>query len=425
MNPNSEPETVRPSRWQVPELGLFSLALISLVYAVVTAPGKGIDLGFFQTGAREWVDGVFQIGEGVIGVYTPFLLPLLSPIALLSFETLVVVWIVLNIAATMLSLHFAIKLWGREWPIKARLLFAAFFIAFAPFRVTLRNGQICLMVMALLLGALLARKRNKNFLAGALLGLSLCKYTLTFPFFLYFIWKREWKVVSTAILVPLVLSEVFALRLGLSLVQVISQYSSLASQILVSGLPGRTGTTEIKLLFLDLSGNESFAATITLAFSIAALICMGIVFSRKPRWELAHFAALALFGLWSIYHRAYDSVMCLLPAALLVAFLIRKRFVAFSRFWLAGLGLLIISIPGVLVDRLKMNAADLSNNFLLMLGLHIERLLVFGMFWSLMFLMWKAGDISEASEGESAHDSDEAAAFLIGAPESPHRRALA
>jgi hypothetical protein len=259
-----EPETLKSSRWRIPELTLLSLALLSLVYALVTAPGRGIDLGFFQTGAREWVDGVFQIGEGVIGVYTPFLLPLLSPIALLSFETLVVVWIVLNIAATMLSLHFVIKLWGKQWPIKARLLLAAFFVAFAPFRVTLRNGQIGLMVMTLLLGALLARKRNKNFLAGALLGLSLCKYTLTFPFFLYFFWKREWKVVSTAVLVPLALTEVFALRLGLSLFQVIGQYLSLASQILVSGLSGRTGTTEIQLLFLDLSGNQTFAAIITL-----------------------------------------------------------------------------------------------------------------------------------------------------------------
>ena len=388
-----EPKTLKSSRWRIPELILLSLALLSLVYAVVTAPGRGIDLGFFQTGAREWVDGVFQIGEGVIGVYTPFLLPLLSPITLLSFETLVVVWIVLNIAATMLSLHFVIKLWGKQWPIKARLLLAAFFVAFAPFRVTLRNGQISLMVMTLLLGALLARKRNKNFLAGALLGLSLCKYTLTFPFLLYFFWKREWKVVSTAVLVPLALLEVFALRLGLSLFQVIGQYLSLASSILVSGLSGRTGTTEIKLLFLDLSGNQTFAAVITLVFSIAALICMGIVFYRRPRWEMAHFAALALFSLWSIYHRAYDSVLCLLPAALLVDFLVQKRFVAFSRFWLAALGLLIVSIPGVLVDRLKMSPADLANNPLLFLGLHIERLLVLGMFWSLMFLMWKAGKI--------------------------------
>ena len=425
MSVDAPLQSAKSSQVKIWQAALFALALVSLSHAVLTAPHGGIDLGFFQTGAREWVDGVFQIGEGVIGVYTPFLLPLLSPIALLSFETLVVVWIVLNIAAAMLSLHFTIKLWGREWPIKARLLFAAFFIALAPFRVTLRNGQICLMVMALLLGGLLARKRNKNFLAGALLGLSLCKYTLTFPFFLYFIWKREWKVVSTAILVPLALTEVFALRLGLSLFQVMSQYFSLASQILVSGLPGRTGTTEIKLLFLDLSGHESFAATITLAFSIAALICMGIVFYRKPRWELAHFAALALFGLWSIYHRTYDSVLCLLPAALLVDLLIRKRFVAFSRFWLAGLGLLIISIPGVLVERLNLSPADLSNNPLLTLGLHIERLLVFGMFWSLLFLMWRASDISETPDHELVDNGYETVASLTDGPKSPHRPARA
>ena len=419
MRKSLQERTAGSSRWTIPELALHSLALLSLVYVVVTAPGRGIDLGFFQTGAREWVDGVFQIGEGVIGVYTPFLLPLFSPMALLPFETLVVVWIVLNIAATMLSLHFVIKLWGKQWPIKTRILLAAFFIASAPFRVTLRNGQISLMVMALLLSALFARKRNKNFLAGALLGLSLCKYTLTFPFFLYFVWKREWKVISTAILVPLVLSEVFALRLGLSLFQVISQYLSLASQILYSGLPGRTGTTEIKLLFLDLSGDQTFATIITLVLSTAALICMGAVFVRKPRWEMAHFAALALFSLWSVYHRTYDSVLCLLPAALTVDFLVHKRFIAFSRFWLAGLGLLIISIPGVLVDRLKMSPGDPSGNPFLMLGLHIERLLVFGMFWSLLFVIWKARD-TDIPENEMIQESEEAVVDPIPVPSSPH-----
>jgi hypothetical protein len=412
MSTSLQQKTTGLSRWTIPELTFLSLAVVSLVYAVVTAPGKGIDLGFFQTGAREWVDGTFRIGEGVIGVYTPFLLPLFSPIALVPFKTLVVVWIVINIAATLLSLHFVIKLWGKEWPLKTRLLLAAFLIASAPFRVTLRNGQIGLMVMALLLGALLARKRKKPFLAGALLGLSLCKYTLTIPFFLYFVSKREWKTVTTAMLIPLGLTEVFALRLGLPLFQVMRQYVGLASQILVSGLPGRTGTTEIRLLFLDLIGNQTVAIVSTLVFSTAALICMGVIFARKARWEMAHFAAVALFSLWSVYHRTYDSVLCLVPAALMVDFLNHNKFVKFSRFWLAGLGLLIVSIPGILADRLQMTAQDLAGNPLLMLGLHIERLLVFGMFWSLLFLMWKAR-ISDLSENELDREKDESAAAAV------------
>lgn len=390
-----------PLRGQLPELIIFSMALLSLIYAVVTAPGKGIDLIAFRAGAREWVDGVFQIGAGPIGVYTPFLLPLLSPIALVSFDTLVVVWLALNIAATILSLYFVIELWGKQWPVKARLLLFACLIASAPFRVTVRTGQISLMVMALLLGALLSRAKKKDFLAGALLGLALCKYTLTFPFVLYFVWKREWRIVSATILITAALTEVFSLRLGLSIVEVISRHLSEGSNIYLSGTTFLMGTSDLKPLLLALTGErELLAATLTIGISLAALICMAIVFARRPRFEMAHFAAMALFALWAVYHRTYDSVLCLLPAALLVDFLVRKRFVAFSRFWLAALGLLILSIPGFLLDRLKLSPPNLSGNPLLFFGVHVERFLVFGMFWSLLFLMWKASDMGGPAESE-------------------------
>lgn len=391
-------------RQRLPLYGLLAMAAVSLSYAALTAPRVGIDLKFFQTGAREWADGVFEIGAGVVGVYTPFLLPMLFPIAYLSFDTLAIVWLVLNIASAGFVLHSVKQLWGKLWSVKTQVALAAAFIAIAPFRVTLRNGQISLIVMALLMGALLARSRNKSFLAGALLGLSLCKYTLALPVFLYFCSKREWKLISTAILVPLALTEVFAVRLGLSLFQVISGYLGLAGQILYSGLPGRTGTTEIKMLFLDLSGgNEWFAAIVTLALSTSALAAMAILFFRKPRWESAHFAALALFSLWSVYHRTYDSVFCLIPAALLTGFLVHKRFVAFSRFWLGALALLIISVPGLLVDRLKLDPQSHSGNPLFLLGVHIERLLVFGLFWSLLFLMWTTNDEPNKLVGDVAH----------------------
>jgi glycosyl transferase family 87 len=421
---NAFRQAAMSSRKPIMKAGLFAVAIISLSYAVLTAPKSGIDLVFFYNGAREWVDGVFQIGSGPIGEYPPFALPLFSPIAFVPFDKLLLVWLALKIAATAFCLLLVIKLWGSDWPIRTRVYLSAFLLTWAPFRVTLRNGQISLMIMALLLGALLARRRKREFLAGALLGLSLCKYSLTFPYFLYFVWRREWKIVSTAILIPLALTEVFALRLGLSLFEVIGQYTQAVSHIYLSGVSPDMGTTEIKLLILELSGGrETFAAIITLALSIAALICMGVVFSRKPRWEPAHFSALALFSLWSVYHRTYDAVLCLLPAVLLVDLLVRKKFVAFSRFWLAGLGLLIISIPGVLVDRLKLSAADFAGNPLLLLGLHIERLLVFGMFWSLLFLMWKSKDMDRPAASESIPKTEEKGAPVTLVPESPHCQA--
>src|SRR5262249_1938876 len=152
---------------------LFALSVVSLSYAVLTASGMGIDLAAFQQGAREWVNGTFRIGTGPIGEYPPFALPLFSPMALVSFEKLVALWLAIKIAATGLCLWLTIKMWGADWPVRTRLYLAAFLLSWAPFRVTLRVGQISLMIMALLLGVLLARQRKRDFLSGALLSLSL------------------------------------------------------------------------------------------------------------------------------------------------------------------------------------------------------------------------------------------------------------
>jgi len=390
----------------IAEILLSVLALGSLTYALVTAPSKGIDVTFLQIGARAWVDGAYEIGAGSISLHPPFILPLLAPIAMLSHESLVLLWLTLNVAATALILYFADRLWAKHWPTDARLCLAAFFLAWAPFRVTLRNGQLSLIVLALLLGSLLARRRRKSFLAGALLGLSLCKYSLTFPFPLYFAWKREWKVVFAAILIPAALTELFAWRLGLSLIDVVRQYVDAARTAYVSGATIFEGTSEIKTLLLGLSGgNETLSAALVVAISLAALICMAIAFARAPKFEIAHFSALALFALWSVYHKTYDSVLCLIPAILQGDLLVQKRFVFLSRFWLAGLGLLIISVPGLLIDRLNIDTSVISTNPFLLFGVHVERLLMFGMFWSVIFLIWKSAGVEEGGFSHCATSS--------------------
>jgi hypothetical protein len=367
---------------------LLLLALGSLTYGVVTAPQGGFDLHLFQATAKRWVDGSYTIGRGPAHMYPPFAVPLFAALAFVPFNVLIVLWLALNIAAAWLTLHFAIKLYGAEWGPRLGVYLSALLIVWAPFRVTLRLGQISLMVTALLLGALLARRKKRDILAGLLLGLSLCKYSLTLPFLLYFIFKREWRLVAVSLALPAVLAELFALRMGMSLVDVFSAYSNVMVERQVMGYSGFIGTTEIKMLFLSLTGgNETLTLVLTAAMIMTALIAMAVVFKRTPNSEGAHFALLALFALWSAYHRVYDSVICVMPAALFIDSIIHKRWVRFSRFWLGALGLLALSLPGLLTERLHMNAADLSSNVLGWLGLHVERLLVFGMFWSFLFKM--------------------------------------
>ena len=333
-------------------------------------------------------------------------MPTLALLAVLPFSWLLTVGLLINLAATVAVILLVIKLYGEGWPARAWLYVTAFFLAWAPYRVTLRMGQNTLIVMALLLAALLARQRKHPLLAGLLLGLSLSKYSLTLPFFLYVLWRREWKVAASAVVLMIVLTEVFAWHLGISFFDAIASSFHVVSHVQTAGPGGFTGTTEIKMLIFSLTGeNAGLTSMITIALALGALALMAIVFQREPQSEKSHFAILALFALWSAYHRTYDSALCLVPAALLVDWLTRGRSVRFSRFWLAGLALFIVSVPGLLTQRLRLGEDALKSNLAGLLGLHIERILVFGLFASLLWVMWKSPPAHLINAGERQLDS--------------------
>jgi hypothetical protein len=371
------------------KLFFYLLAFLSIIYTVVTAAeGNGFDLGIFQGMGQAWVDGVYQ--SNVIPGLPPYTVVLFAPLSLVSYSHLRIIWLLLNLATAGLSVYLAIKLFGEKWCVEACFFLAAFLLTWAPFRVNVRNGQISLMITALLLGSLLARKRGRKLLAGILLGFALCKYPLSYGMFLYFVWRKEWKIIGAAILIPAALTLIFAFRLDMSPVEVICDYMQLMSRTFANGYSAFTGVTEIKPLLYTLVGqNESLASILTILLSSVGLVSMFVVFRRRPQEEDAHYAAITFFTLWSVYHRVYDSVLCLLPAAVLVGLLVQRRNVVFSLIGLAALGLLVVSIPGLLTVRLDLSAERLSESPLGLLGLHIERLLMVGMFCSFLILLWK------------------------------------
>lgn len=377
------------------------VALASLIYAIVTAPFEGKDLAFYRDISRSWVAGVYQTGEGVFYGPPPFTAVLFSPLAVLSFEQSRVIFIGLNLIGAGLILFSVKQLWGATWPGKAHLYLGAYLFSMAPFRVTVRYGQICLIVTALLLGAFVATKKNKKVLAGVLVGLSLCKYPLTLPFFLYFALRKEWKIVAVAILIVGVLTEVFARRLGLSLVAVTRDYFEAILHTSAVNDPLFRGRTEIGPLLFHLTGrNEVLAAEINSALVLAGMLSMVLVFWRRPKCERLHLAVVAFFSLWYVYHGTYDSVLCILPAAVFVDLFVRKIFPRVAVISLAVLSLLIISVPGLLTDRLHVEVEALLANPAGVLVLSLERVLVFGMFWSLLVFLWRTapGNCGEAND---------------------------
>ena len=413
------------SRW-ILEISFFFLALVSLVYAVGTAPLGGSDLGLFRACGQSWLDGSYSIGAGPAPLYPPFSVPLFAPLALIPFDYLVIIWLAFNIAITLLMLSLAVRLYGSDWMLRPMFYLSGLLLTWAGFRVTLRLGHISLLMTALVLGALLANRRNRKVLAGILIGLSLAKFSLTLPFLLYFIFRKEWKVVGVAVIVPVVLAEIFALRMGTTVIDSCRAYANvmLAGQVAGgTGWLGTAGNTEMRPLLLSIAGgNEALTLILTITLGLAGLIAMAVVFAQTSKCENAHFAVLALFALWSTYHRVYDSVICIVPADLLVDFVVRKKLGGFSRFWLAGLGLLALSLPGLLTERLHLKAAEVSGNPLGWLGLHIERFLVFGLFWSLLVVMWRATRSHRASASDSSISTSEPTPPSPAEPKSAHSK---
>lgn len=311
------------------DITLLALAVSSLVYAVVTAPRNGIDFLTYYNGAIEWVAGP-PSGATPVSVYPPFATPIISPLALFSFEQARVLWLGINLLATGTSIYLALSYFS-DWPARAKYYLALLVVSWAPFRVTLRVGQISLIITALILGALVARSRKRKYLAGVLLGLSLCKFTLSFPFFLYFLWKKEWRALAAAISLIVILTEAYALRLGLSMVEVVRGYTAILGQLSVSTDSLWVGSTEIKPLLIWLTrGDPGVANLLWGTLFIASLIVLAVIFARRPQAERAHVAILALFALWAVYHRSYDSVLYILPVALLIELLIQRQHVRFT-----------------------------------------------------------------------------------------------
>ena len=377
--------------WLITSLDLTFLAVAvgSLIYAVSTAPRNGIDFVTYYKSARDWVEGVYSNEGGAIFIYPPFSVPILSPLAFVSFERARVIWLGINLLAAGTSAYLVLT-YFEGWPRKAKYYLVLLVVSWAPFRVTLRVGQISLIITALLLGTLLARSRNRPYLAGVLLGISACKFTLSFPFFLYFLWKREWKILIAAISLLIILTQVYAVRLGVSVVEVVRGYATVLEQLSVSRDVTYIGSTEIKPLLIWLArGDDNIANILHVALFVASLIILAFVFARKPEAERVHFAILALFALWTVYHRTYDSVLYILPVALLIDFLIHRKFVGFSMFWLAATGLLVISVPGLLTLRMRISEEALTHSVVGFAAVHLERVLTLGLFVSLSYVLWK------------------------------------
>ncbi len=125
----------------------------------------------------------------------PFFILLLLPTAWLSYTQSSLIWSALSLIATIAGILLALKPFPALWnSINLRLWALAGFLLYFPTYANLRFGQVTSFLLLITAGAWIACHKRKDGAAGVLLGLALSIKAFYGLFFIYFLIRRQWRL---------------------------------------------------------------------------------------------------------------------------------------------------------------------------------------------------------------------------------------
>ncbi len=145
----------------------------------------------FLVGKNFYLNQVIFTGVG----YPPNTLLFYLPFIYFSYQAAQAIFIFLSFASIIISVYLSIKIALAKVPLLVYLpALLLTFLAF-PTKFTLGMGQNNSMALLLLLVSYLLYKKGKTAASGIFLGMVIALKTLFGFFFLFFLLKREWKVI--------------------------------------------------------------------------------------------------------------------------------------------------------------------------------------------------------------------------------------
>src|SRR5215216_412243 len=263
---------------------------------------------------------VAQPELAIIPSNTPVMLLLLTPFSFFSWN--VAKWLVLSVNLILMLITGWLVL--RRIPfagvrlarVDEVLLFLVYFDLSAT-RIAIENGQTTLLVFLLMLLALLYAERSWK-LSGSALGFALSKYSLSLPIFLFFLYKKKFKILGLAIAVQ-VLGLLGLAAMGRnSLMMVAKENFRLFFQLFDQ--PG----VHLSRFFERLTDNHLLAEIPVFIMTLLVFIPL-FFWLRKYRSKLSlsedvlDFHLLTILFIWTMlvaYHRLYDTLILIFFAVL-------------------------------------------------------------------------------------------------------------
>ncbi len=238
--------------------------------------------------------------------YPPTALPVFAPlVAPFGTSTLKAVWIALNLLALAVLSGAIVAIWGTGWPSWLKVTFWLVAAASKPVRAGIALGQFHLIPTCLVLLSVLALRERRPFRAGLLLGIALAKPTMVLPILGYWVVRREWRALATALGVQRALLRGVPSWLGLGPVRLLVAWLANARTQLAAG------TIDLPTLIPRVwPGLPVSAGSLSL---VVLGTCFAATFALRRASEDGLVGLCLFFAGIFTYHRHYDLVV-LLPA---------------------------------------------------------------------------------------------------------------
>lgn len=136
--------------------------------------------------------------------HPPTLALLLLPLALFDYRVATLLWLGLNLVVLELSLYPLADLAGKRLSVRKALIAGAIALAWFPVYLTLREGQVNLLLLLLVAGAVAALQHDRRLLAGVALGASLLIKQVMWPLLLLLLLRRQWRAVAACLVTVLI-----------------------------------------------------------------------------------------------------------------------------------------------------------------------------------------------------------------------------
>jgi hypothetical protein len=338
-------ESILPIRWMqilCVLAGLYAPAAASYIFIETAKPSGARDFhqfwyaGHFIIQGRDpyeavftdeapalpivYLDGVIvdqypvaQPNLGTTPTNTPMMLILLTPFSFFSWTVAKWAFLVVNLILVLVTGWLVITRvpFGeiKLSPIDEIFLFLVYFDLSAT-RIAVENGQTTLLVFLLMLVALLYAERSWQ-VAGLSLGVALSKYSLSLPMFLFFLYKKNFKVLLLAIAI-----QSLGL-LGLAAISGNSPVTIVSENIQLFLIIFRQRGINLSRWFEFLS--ENLIVSVIAALVITLLVFLPVFFWLRERKSITphiesviNFHVLTILFIWTMlvaYHRLYDTLI--------------------------------------------------------------------------------------------------------------------